>query len=145
VWVAHGVILSDRGGGALRAGDQFDRDWLFQRQCIAGQCAIYWTRPIDVGVFTARLQINRDALSAKFSNEAAPCEIWDSGAIKSLGLLTSKFSLRHDPRSDQISGTEHTYATTTACSGVDRYVRWTATRIASVPRVSTPAPDNQPA
>jgi hypothetical protein len=138
-WLARGVVLSSRGGGAITGGEVLNRIWFFQRQCAHGRCAIYWTRPIDTGVFTAELTNGLGAeYSARFQDESAPCTRGTSEVVRAFGLLTSVFTVHLGPGTDHMSASEHTYATTAACSAVDHIIRWTATRVASGATTQSP-------
>ena len=129
-WLARGVVEVARGGGALRSGDVIYRPWLFQRQCSHAHCAVYWTRRIDIGVFTAQVSFPRAiSFKASFKNESAPCESLTGREVADVGLLTSDFSATLSAGTDRIDATEHTYATTPACGAVEHLIRWTATRL----------------
>jgi hypothetical protein len=92
--------------------------------------AVYWTRAIDTGVFTAKVRFGKDrTFSASFRNESTPCTAGTSDVTKAIGLLTSDFTVHLGPGADHMSASEHTYATTPACSAVDHVIRWTATRV----------------
>jgi hypothetical protein len=130
-WKARGVTLYSRGGGAIHSGGILSRVWVFQRQCAKGHCAIYWTRPIDLGVFTAKVTYHsKSVFTASFKNESAPCTTGTSSVTKAIGLLTSDFTVHLGPGQNHMSATEHTYATTPACSAVAHTIHWTATRVA---------------
>jgi hypothetical protein len=48
-WLARGVVISADDGGMSKIGEQLKRYWFFQSQCSRGRCALFWTRPIDIG------------------------------------------------------------------------------------------------
>jgi hypothetical protein len=137
VWAAHALIVSWSGGNG-QAGEQINRVWSFRSKCGRGRCALYWTRLIDLGVFTAAVHVNGSALTATFANERTPCTSAGSRIIKAIGLLTSTFTVRLRP-DGRLYGTEHTYATTRACSDVDHRLRWAAIHVTAPGQPATMA------
>jgi len=139
-WLAQGLVLDSRGGGAIKSGERIDRIWFFQHQCAKGRCAMYWTRPIDTGVFTTEVTRGPgSAFSATFRDESAPCTSGTSNVLRAFGLITSTFKLQVGPGPDHLSASEHTYATTPACSALDRTIRWTAIRVTGRLTASPPS------
>ncbi len=130
-WIARGEVTSADDGGMSKVGEQLKRYWFFQSQCSGGRCVLLWTRPIDIGNFTAELTRAGTAYTATFRNEADPCASPHSHVVKALGLITSVFRVYFGPGPDRMSASEHTFPTSNICGPFDRTIRWTATRVSS--------------
>ena len=131
-WLARGEVVTSTGDEEFSPGDVLRRLWIFQTQCGRGRCAMYWTRPIGIGVFTTQMHIGAgNAFSAAFRDETTPCASSPGGAGKAIGLITSVFTGVVEVRSDRMTASEHTYGTTPACEAINRTIRWTATRVTS--------------
>jgi hypothetical protein len=125
-YLAVGQVITSRGGGALRPGERIQRVWLFRLQCGRRGCRTYWIRTPEVGVFTAPARVSGDNVSATFAGERARCTSGNGSTHTAIGRLTSVLALHFDPATRTGTGTEHTFATTSACRAVDQRLRWTA-------------------